>query len=125
HAMVGVNVFAADTDAEARRLFTSLQQQVVNPFRGTPTEIPPPVERMEGRGSPAEEAQVYRMTQYSVVGSPETVRARVERTVAETGGDEMLVPASSYGHAPRLRSFEIAAGVFRQLAASSAAALPA
>ena len=51
YAMVGVNVFAADTDAEARRLFTSLQQQFLNLVRGTPRQLPPPVDTMDGAGT--------------------------------------------------------------------------
>ncbi len=75
HAMVGVNVFAADTDAEARRLFTSVQQQFLNLIRGTPGLLPPPVDTMDGRWSPPERAQVERMTRCSAVGSPAAVQA--------------------------------------------------
>ena len=73
-AMVGVNVFAADTDDEARRLFTSIQQQFLNRTRGTLGKLPPPVDSMDGRWNEAERAQVEHLTQISVVGSPSTVR---------------------------------------------------
>jgi luciferase family oxidoreductase group 1 len=125
HAMVGLNVFAADTDGEARRLFTSLQQQFLNLVRGTPGEIPPPVETMDGRWSPAEQAQAGRMTQYSVVGSAQTVRRGLERVLAETRADEVIATASIFDHAARLRSFEIAAAAFEQINAARAAAVRA
>jgi luciferase family oxidoreductase group 1 len=111
HAMVGVNVFAADTDAEAGRLFTTLQQQFLNLIRGAPREMPPPVETMDGRWSPAERAHVERMTRVSVVGSPETVRRGLEAVVAATGADELILTAQIYDHAARLHSFEIAASL--------------
>src|SRR5437764_9140920 len=81
HAMVGVNVIAADTDAEAARLLTSLQQQFLNLIRGAPTQIAPPVERMDGRWLPPERAHVERMTRCSVVGSPQTVRRGLEKLI--------------------------------------------
>ena len=118
HAMVGVNVFAADTDDEARRLFTSLQQQFLSLVRGTPGEIPPPVDTMDGRWTPVEQAQAGRMTQYSVVGSPETVRRGLERVLADTGADEVIATASIFDHRARLRSFEIAADAFKQISAA-------
>ncbi len=115
YAMIGVNVVAADTDAEARRLFTTLQQQFLNLIRGVPGEIPPPVDGMEGRWSAAEKAQVDRMLHYAVVGSAETVRAGLERLIDETQADEVIATASLFDHGARLRSFEIGAGVFERI----------
>ena len=110
--MVGVNVFAADTDAEARRLFTSLQQAFLNLVRGTPAAAPAAGRRAwTGRWSPAERAHVERMTRVSVVGSPGTVREGLETILAETGADEIIATAQIYDHAARLRSFEILAEV--------------
>ena len=119
HVMVGVNVVAADTDREAQRLFTTLQQQFLNLIRGVPGEIPPPVGSMEGRWSPAEEARVGQMTRCSVVGSPQTVRRGLEKLIAETDADEIIATASPYDHAARLRSFELGAEVFRQINAAN------
>jgi luciferase family oxidoreductase group 1 len=116
YAMVGVNVFAADTDVEARRLFTSLQQQFVNLVRGTPRQLPPPVESMDGRWSPAERAHAERMTRVSVVGAPGAIRAGLETILAETGADEVIATAQIFDHAARLRSFEILAEVHGSLA---------
>jgi luciferase family oxidoreductase group 1 len=112
-AMVGVNAFAAETDEEAARLFTSLQQAFLNLVRGHPGPIRPPVEGMEGRWSPAERAHVDRMTRVSVVGSPETVRRGLEALVASTGADELIVTGQIFDHEARLRSFEIVAEVCR------------
>lgn len=109
--MVGVNAFAADTDAAAQRLFTSAQQQFLNLVRGTPGLLPPPVESMEGRWSPVERAQVERMTLCSAVGSPETVRRQLEAIVESTGADELVLTAQIHDHTARRRSFELVAGV--------------
>lgn len=122
YAMVGVNVFAADTDEEARRLFTSLQQQFLNMVRGRPGPIQPPVDSMDGLWSPAEKAQVDRMTAYSIVGSPATIRAGLDKVLADTQADEIIGTALMHDHASRVRSFEIAADVFKQLNADRAAA---
>ena len=82
--MVGVNVFAADTDAEARRLITSLQQQFVNLRRGTPGPLPPPVDNMDDYWSPMERTGVEQALAYSVVGAPDTMRRGLEALIAET-----------------------------------------
>ncbi len=113
--MVGVNVFAADTDAEARRLFTSLQQQFLNLIRGVPDKTPPPIDTMDGVWSPVEQAHVDRMTRYSVVGSPGTVRRGLEAVLDDTHADEIIATGSMFEHAARLRSFEIAASAFEAI----------
>jgi luciferase family oxidoreductase group 1 len=113
YAMVGVNVFAADTDAEARRLFTSLQQVFLNLTRGRPGRLPPPVDTMDGRWDAAERAHVERMTRVSAVGSVGRVRERLSAIQAETGADELMLTAHIYDHAAHLRSFELAAEAMR------------
>ncbi len=111
YAMVGVNVFAADTDAEARRLFTSLQRQFVNLRRGVPGLLQPPDDTLEGNWSEMERAGVEHMLACSVVGSPETVRRGLDAFIDRTQADEIMVTAQIFDHAARLRSFEIVAGV--------------
>jgi luciferase family oxidoreductase group 1 len=118
YAMVGVNVFAADTDAEARRLFTSLQQAFLNLARGTPRELPAAVESMDDLWTDAERAQVGRMTRVSAVGSPATVRAGLEAVLAATGADEVIATAHIAEHAARRRSFELAAAAFADINAA-------
>jgi luciferase family oxidoreductase group 1 len=111
YAMPCLNVFAAETDAEARRLFTSLQQAFVNLRRGRPGLLPPPIEPTEGQWSGVEMAGVEHALRYSAVGSPETVRRRLEAFVELTKADEIMVTAQIFDHAARLRSIEIVAGL--------------
>jgi len=109
--MLGLNVFAAETDAAARRLFTSVQQAFVNLRRGEPGPLPPPVDTMEGRWSPAEKATAEHTLRYAIVGSAETVRCGLEQFVAQERPDEIMATAMIFDHAARLRSFEILAGI--------------
>jgi luciferase family oxidoreductase group 1 len=115
HVMIGVGVFAADNDDEARRLFSSAQLQFLNLVRGHPGKLPPPVESMEGRWSRAERVAVEQRTKYAAVGSPETVRRKLEGMIEETGTDEVIATAQIYDHAARLRSFEMGAEIFREI----------
>lgn len=118
--MLGLNVVAADTDAEAQRLFTSLQQQFVNLQRGRPGPLLPPVDSIERRWSATEQASVTHVLRYAVVGAPETVRRGLDAFIAQTGADELLVTAQIFDHAARLRSFEIVAKARDALAACQA-----
>ena len=115
HVIIGVGVFAAETDAAAQRLFTSAQLQFLNMIRGHPSELPPPVDTMEGRWNRAEQLAVAQRIRCSAVGSPETVRRRIDELLEETGADEIIATAQIYDHAARLRSFEIAASVFHEI----------
>ena len=110
YAMAGLNVFAADTDDEARRLFTTPQQSFTNRFRGIAGAYPPPIDDIEAYWAPAEKAQVSAMLACSVVGSPATVRDGIEQFVVRTGVDEIMAVAAIHDHAARLRSYEILAG---------------
>ena len=114
YAMVGVNVVAADTDGEALRAFTSVQQQFLNLVRGRPGRLPPPVDSMDGHWDAAERAQVERMTRVSAVGTVGRVRERLTALLAETGADEWIFTAHLYEHAARLRSYELAALAMRE-----------
>jgi len=109
HAMVGVNVVAADSDDEAVRLFTSLQQAFLNLIRGRPGPLPPPVDDIAPLWSDPERAHVERMTRVSVVGSPEIVRRGLGAVIEATNADELILTGQIFDHAARLRSFEIAA----------------
>jgi luciferase family oxidoreductase group 1 len=109
HAMVGVNVVVADSDDEARRLFTTIQQGFADLRRGRPGRYKPPVDDIEEYWSPLEKAQASHMLRYAVVGSPETVRAGLDRLVAETDADELMVVSAIHDHAARLRSYELLA----------------
>ena len=122
YAMVGVNVFAADSDAEAQRLFTSLQQQFINLRRGSPGPLPPPVDDMDRLWSPTERSMVEGALAYSTVGSPATVESGLVRIIAETRADELILTAQIYDHTARLRSLEIAAELRPEIAALAAGA---
>jgi luciferase family oxidoreductase group 1 len=111
YVMLGFNVFAADTDEEARLLFTSLQQAFVNLRRGMPGRLPPPVAGFEEQLSPAERGMIAQALSSSAVGSPETVRRGVEAFIARTGADELIVTSQIFDHAARLKSFEITASL--------------
>jgi luciferase family oxidoreductase group 1 len=111
YALACLNVFAAETDEEARRLFTSLQQAFVNLRRGRPGKLPPPLETLEGFASELEMAGVEHALRYSVVGSRETVRAGLEAFAELTRADELMLTSQIFDHAARLRSFEIVAAV--------------
>jgi luciferase family oxidoreductase group 1 len=115
YAMAGLNVSAADTDAEARRLFSSVQQAFVNLRSGRPGPLPPPVEDMDGRLDPSARAMLGQALSCAVVGSPETVRRGLEAFIARTGVDELMVTAQIFDHAARVRSFEIAAEAHRAI----------
>ena len=120
--MAGINVIAADTDAEAKRLFTSSQQQRANMFRGTRGQLQPPIDDIETYWTPQEKIQAERTLTYSFVGSAETVRRGLAHFIANTGIDELMVVAAIYDHGARLRSYEILADVNRQLSAGKAVA---
>jgi luciferase family oxidoreductase group 1 len=109
YAMLGINVFAAETDAEAQRLFTSLQQAFINLRRGLPGPLLPPVDSMEGRWSVMERVSLEHIMSCSVIGSPETVRQGLAAFIERTGADELMVTAQIFDHAARLRSFELVA----------------
>ena len=117
HLMLGLNLVAAETDAEARLLFTSLQQAFVNLHRGQPGPLPPPTDDAEGQlshtvaaGSPLSKA---------VVGGPETIRAGLERFVADHQPDEIIITAQIFDQAKRIRSLEIASAARDALAAAA------
>jgi luciferase family oxidoreductase group 1 len=106
--MVGVNIIAADTDDAARRLFTSLQQAFVNIRRGNPAPLPPPVDVGALTLTPMDELGLAQMLSYSIVGSSNVVRQGLEKVVAQTAADEIIVASQIFDHAARLRSYEIA-----------------
>ncbi|MEO6874335.1 MAG: LLM class flavin-dependent oxidoreductase [Opitutaceae bacterium] len=122
YAMAAIAVFAADTDAEAVRLFTSLQQNFLNLRRGTPGPLPPPVDSMAELWSPVEQAGVEQTFREAVVGSRVTVKRGLEAFLRRTGVDELMVTAAIYDHAARLRSFDLVAQIRDELTAQQPAA---
>ena len=111
--MLGINVIVAPTDAEARLLFTSLQQAFVNLRSGRPGRLPPPVENFDRDLDPVARTMLNQALSCAVVGSPETVKQGVEAFIARTGADELMVTAQVFDHAARVRSFEMLADIHR------------
>jgi luciferase family oxidoreductase group 1 len=120
YAMVGVNIIAAETDAEARRLATTQQMSFTNMFRGTRGLSQPPIDDIETYWSPMEKSQAMQMLRRSIVGSEETVRKGLQALVAETGADELMIVSDVYDHKARLRSYEMIADIGKGLAAADA-----
>ncbi len=111
YVMLGLNVIAAETDQQAARLFTSLQQAFVNMRTGRPGPLPPPVDPEALSTDPRVQGLSHEVLSRSVVGSPETVRQGLEAFAHRTGANEIMVTAQVFDHTARLRSFEITAQV--------------
>lgn len=109
YVMVGCNVIVADTEDEAKRLFTSPQQNFTRMVRGTRGQLPPPVDDIEEFWSPMEKMHASSMLGCSYYGSPETIKGKVDTLVASTGADELMVAAAVWDHKARVRSFELLA----------------
>ncbi|WP_269716985.1 LLM class flavin-dependent oxidoreductase [Caulobacter sp. NIBR2454] len=116
YIMAGVNIFAADTDAEARFLTSSMQQAFVNLRRGRPSKLQPPIEGYEESLTDMERATLRQITSCSFTGSKDTVREGLSAFLQRTGVDEIIIACQMYDHAARLRSYEIAAEVRTSLA---------
>jgi luciferase family oxidoreductase group 1 len=110
HAMVGVNVVAAETDAQARFLYTSIQQRFTDMVRGERGLLKPPIDDIESYWSPAEKAHASSMLACAFVGSAETVRRELAAFADRTVADELIVASAIYDHPARLRSYELLAG---------------
>lgn len=109
YAMLGVNVVAAATDEEARLLFTSRQQSTLAIRTGRRGLLPPPLADFESRLGPMERAVLEEAMPGTVVGSPDSVKAGLEKFIARTGADELIVTGQIFDPAARLRSYEIVA----------------
>jgi luciferase family oxidoreductase group 1 len=118
YAMLGINVIAAATDAEARRHFTSLQQSFTYLRRGTPGQIPPPIDDIDTFWSPAEERLASQMLTVSAVGSSETVARGLQTFIEAANADELMITAHIYDHKARVDSFERVAAIRSALIAT-------
>jgi luciferase family oxidoreductase group 1 len=115
YMMVAVQVIAAETDAAARRLFTTPQQRFLRLIRNQPVELLPPVDSMENLWQDFERAAVETKLSAAIVGSDATVKAGLEKLVSETAADEVIVVTDTYDHTDRLRSYERVAAVAKEL----------
>jgi luciferase family oxidoreductase group 1 len=109
YAMVAANAVVAETESEARRLFTSAQQAFTNITRAARGALPPPVDDIEAFWTPQEKEHVEAMLTRSFVGTPGAVREGLEAFAAETRADELIVASAIHDHAARLRSYELLA----------------
>jgi alkanesulfonate monooxygenase SsuD/methylene tetrahydromethanopterin reductase-like flavin-dependent oxidoreductase (luciferase family) len=105
--MVGVNVVAADTDDEARRLFTTIQQSFTNLVRGASGKLQAPIDNIDDYWTPAEKHHASHMLKYAIAGSAETVRRELEEFAKLTKADELMIATSLYDHTARVRSYEL------------------
>ncbi|WP_369413367.1 LLM class flavin-dependent oxidoreductase [Microbulbifer guangxiensis] len=114
YAAAAINVFAADMDAEGRRLMTSIEQQFVALRRGTPGQLKPPVDDPEAVGSPSERMQIAQALAETAVGGRDSVAAWIDGFLARTRVDELIVTGAMYDHAARLKSFRIAGEILAE-----------
>ncbi len=119
YALVGVNVIAADTDQEARRLATSQQMSFADLFRGTRRLTQPPIDDIEAYWTPQEKLQAQSMLSCSVIGSPATVRAGLDALIERTGADELMIVSDVFDPQKRLRSFELIAETMQSSAVAA------
>jgi luciferase family oxidoreductase group 1 len=120
YLMIGVQVIAAETDAAARRLFTTPQQRFLRLIRNQPVELLPPVDSMKPLWNELEQAAVESRLGAAIIGSNATVKAGLEKLVDDTGADEIIVVTDTYEHADRLESYRRVANVAATLDLKSA-----
>jgi luciferase family oxidoreductase group 1 len=121
--MVAVQVIATQTDAAARRLFTTPQQRFLRLIRNQPVELLPPVDSMEPLWRDSERAAVENRLGAAIVGSDKTVKTGLEKLVGETGADEVIVVTDTYEHADRLESYRRVADVAAMIEAKPTVAI--
>jgi luciferase family oxidoreductase group 1 len=125
YLMVGVQVIAADTDAAARRLFTTPQQRFLRLIRNQPVELLPPVDSMEPLWHDWERAAVESKLGAAIVGSNNTVQAGLQKLLSDTGADEVIIVTDTYDHADRLESYRRVADLARTIDAKPTVAVGA
>ena len=120
HVMLGLSVVAAETDAEAQFLFSSLQQSFINLRTGRPGKLPRPVAGFDANLDPRARAVLAQTLSCAVVGGPAAVRQGLADFVAQTGADELMITANIHDHAARRRSYEIVAAAHPMAMAAAA-----
>ena len=112
YVMLGVNVIVAESDAEGRRLLTTLQQAFTDLHRGARGLQKPPIDDIDAYWTPAERIAASGMLAHTFVGSRQTVRAGLERFVEQTKADELMVVTTVFDHEARKRSYEMLADMW-------------
>lgn len=111
YLIIGAQVIAAETDAIAKRLFTTPQQRFLQLIRNRPVELLPPVDSIEALWQDWERAAVEDKLGAAIIGSDATVKAGLEKLVSDTGADEVIVVTDTYEHRDRLESYQRVAGI--------------
>jgi hypothetical protein len=119
YALIGVNIIAADTDAEAKYLATTQQMSFANLVRGQRKLTQPPIDDIDTYWTPQEKAQASHMLNFSIVGSAETVRKGIIALLERTQADELMIVSDTYDQDKRRRSVEIIAGVVNEIRAAA------
>jgi len=119
YVMLGYNVFAADSIAEAQVRATSWQQAFINLRSGRPSQLPPPLEGYLDRVGPHERALLDDVMSCSIIGSPGEVQTALHAFIARTGADELMIASQIFDHDARLRSYEITAEALRDRVSNS------
>jgi len=109
HAMVGINIIAAETDEAARRLATTQQMSFADLFRGARGLSRPPIDDIETYWSPAEKMQAMNMLACTIVGSPQTVREGLQSFLQRTRADELMIVSDVFDPSARRHSYQIIA----------------
>ena len=115
YMMVGVQVIAAESDAAARRLFTTPQQRFLRLIRNQAVELLPPVDSMDGLWTEWERAAVESKLGAAIVGSNSTVKSGLEKLVRDVGASEVIVVTDTYTHEDRLESFRRVAEIAKSM----------
>ena len=109
YVMLGFNVFAADTEDDARLLASSAQQGFLNLRRGQPRQVQPPVSNFEEQLTAAERELLGQVLACSAIGTEDVVRRKLIDFIGLTNADEVMIASMIYDHSARVRSYEIAA----------------
>jgi luciferase family oxidoreductase group 1 len=119
YMIVGVPVIAAETDAAARRLFTTPQQRFLRLIRNQPVELLPPIDSMDSLWTEWERAAVESRLGAAIVGSNATVKEGLEKLVRETGASEAITVTDTFTHEDRLESYRCVAEVAAEIGANA------
>jgi luciferase family oxidoreductase group 1 len=113
YVMLGFNVFAAETDEEAKYLASSTQQAFVSLRSGHPRQLPPPMKDYLNQISPQERSLLEQVLSCAAIGSRDTVKFQLEAFIEQTGADELMITSHIFDHSARLRSYEITAEIHK------------
>ena len=115
YCMMGINIIVAPSDEEAEFLASTQRMSVTNLLRGDRGLSKPPIADINTYWSIDERVQAQRMLAMSVVGSPDTVREKLEGILTQTRVNELMIVSDIYDHSLRLQSYEYIAQIMQAL----------